>query len=321
LFVEPGKLNLERSFQPMRGNRKIIFAFLLLAHGAHGFSADTDRLWSDQLQQWRQKHAASLSAPDGWLSVVALDWLKTGSNTFGSASNDSIRLAPAGNIHYGIIDVQTNMVRLKAPAQGFPAELRVDGHAAAEQTIVIDGPHPTLFTAGTLTFFIIRRGEQLALRVKDSQAPSRLSFRGLHWYPVDPRYRVEAQWIPLSEPKQVNVQTAVGIVVRGLVPGIAKFTIQGHEIALEPVVESLDDKGLMFVLRDATSGRTTYPASRFLHTSLPDRGLSHPGRIVLDFNRLENPPCAFTPFATCPLPLDGNRLRVALPVGELNYGH
>jgi hypothetical protein len=299
----------------------MVMALLLLAVGAPAYSADTERIWSDQLQQWRQKHAASLSAPDGWLTVVALDWLRNGNNTFGGAPDDSIRLASAGNTHYGIIDVQKDAVRLKAPAEGFPAELRVDGHAAAEQNIVVDSPHPTVFTAGTLTFFVIRRGEQLALRVKDSQARSRLAFRGLHWYPADPSYRIEAQWIPLSEPKQVNMQTAVGITETGLVPGIAKFTIQGHEIALEPVVQSLEDKELMFVLRDATSGKTTYPASRFLHTSLPDRGLSHPGKIVLDFNRLENPPCAFTPFATCPLPLDSNRLRLALPVGELNYGH
>lgn len=155
----------------MRSHKRMVFAFLLLAVGERAYSADTDRIWSDQVQQRRQKHAASLSAPDGWLSVVALDWLKIGSNTFGSASNDSIRLASAGNTHYGVIDVQKDAVRLRAPDEGFPAELRVDGRAAAEQNIVIDGPQPTLFTAGTLTFFVIRRGEQLALRVKDSRHP------------------------------------------------------------------------------------------------------------------------------------------------------
>jgi len=299
----------------------MVFAFLLLAVGERAYSADTDRIWSDQVQQWRQKHAASLSAPDGWLSVVALDWLKTGSNTFGSASNDSIRLASAGNTHYGIIDVQKDVVKLKAPAEGFPATLRVDGHAAAEQNIVVDGPHPTLFNAGTLTFFVIRRGEQLALRVKDSRAPARLAFRGLHWYPPDPRFRIEAEWTPFSEPKQVNIQTLVGVTTQGLIPGIAKFTLDGQEIVLEPFVESPDSKELMFVIRDATSGKATYPASRFLHTGLPDHGLSNPGTIVPDFSSLENPACACTPFATCPLPPASNRLRVALPAGELKYGH
>jgi hypothetical protein len=143
----------------------------------------------------------------------------------------------------------------------------------------------------------------------------------LQWYAPDPSYKIEAEWIPYDAPKEVNIQNVVGIATKGLVPGVARFKIQDQTITLEPTVQSLSGNSLLFVIRDATSGKTTYAASRFLHTGLPDHGLLKPGRILLDFNRLENPPCAFTPYATCPLPPDSNRLKVALAVGELRYDH
>lgn len=307
----------------MNRHFKIAFSLFLLTSSTVIYATDKDQTqaWADQLQRWRVQRAAALTAPDGWLSVVALDWLKPGANTIGTSTSDSVRLQGPGSVHFGVIDVEASALRFKAPAGGFPLELQIDGHPAQEQAIVVNDAHPTKFTAGTLTFFIIRRGDQLAVRVKDSQAPARLGFHGLNWYPPDPQYRIEADWVPYPEPKEVDVQNVVGITTKGLVPGVAKFRIQGQDIALEPVIEDPDQKNVMFVLRDATSGKTTYPASRFLYANLPDNGLQKPGKIVLDFNRLVNPPCAFTPFATCPLPLENNRLKVALEVGEKRYDH
>jgi uncharacterized protein (DUF1684 family) len=305
----------------MMRRTNLLAVLALLAFAVHPGAFGQDQSYASTLQQWRHEHAASLSKPDGWLAVVGLEWLKPGDNTFGTDPGDSVRLQGQGNAHWGIIRVAQDGLRLIAPAGGFPADLEVDGHAAGEQEIVVDGPKPTQFTLGTLTFFAIRRGDQTALRVRDSQAPARFGFHGLQWYAPDPSYKIEAEWIPYDAPKEVNIQNVVGIATKGLVPGVARFKIQDQTITLEPTVQSLSGNSLLFVIRDATSGKTTYAASRFLHTGLPDHGLLKPGRILLDFNRLENPPCAFTPYATCPLPPDSNRLKVALAVGELRYDH
>jgi hypothetical protein len=293
----------------------------LLASFFHLRAFGEDQSYLSTLQQWRLQHAASLSTTDGWLTVIGLEWLKPGNNTFGTAADNSVRLGAPGSAHLGIIHVGQGGLQLQAPTGGFPADFQVDGHAAKNQEIVVEGPMPTQFTFGTLTFFVIRRGDQTALRIKDSQAPARLGFHGLQWYAPNPSYKIEAEWIPYDEPKQVGIQNVVGIVTPGLVPGVARFKIQDQVISLEPTVQSLNAKSLLFVIRDATSGKTTYAASRFLHAELPDHGLLKPGTILLDFNRLENPPCAFTPYATCPLPPDSNKLKVALEVGERNYAH
>jgi uncharacterized protein (DUF1684 family) len=294
---------------------------LALAEAKDIRAAADDPSWTKQLQTWRTDHAASLSAPEGWLSLVGLEWLKPAENSFGTSADSRIRLHARGNVQFGVIDVEQSGLQLKAPKAGFPAGLLVDGHPAREQAIVVDGPNPTKFTDGTLAFFVIRRGDTVALRIKDSQAPTRVEFHGLHWYAPNPSYRIEAEWIPFPEPKHVVVENVIGTRSYGLVLGVAKFTLDGQEIRLESVVQDEKAKALLFVIRDATSGKTTYAASRFLYTGLPDHGLREPGKILLDFNRLENPPCAYTPYATCPLPLESNRLKVALAAGELKYSH
>jgi hypothetical protein len=296
-------------------------AFALLAGFGSSHAIGQDEAWRVQQEQWRTQHAAELSAADGWLTVVGFEWLKPGDNSIGAAPDNSIHLQGSGSAHIGIIHVGASGLELKAPADGFPAELRVDGQPAHEQSIVVDNRTPTKLTAGTLTLFVIRRGDGNALRIKDSQAPARLNFKGLQWYPLDPSYRIEAEWVPYPEPKPAHIVTVIGTTENGIVTGVAKFTLGGQQVELQSVVQSLDAKNLLFVIRDATSGKTTYAASRFLHTSLPDHGLLKPGKILLDFNRLENPPCAFTAYATCPLPPESNRLKVAILAGELRFDH
>jgi uncharacterized protein (DUF1684 family) len=305
----------------MQGYLRIALGALALFASARVQALEVDSNWGDQLKTWRTDHATTLSAPDGWLSLVGLEWLKPGDNAFGGAPEDRIHLQGVPNVHLGVIHLEQHKLVLKAPAGGFLKELRVDGHPATEQTITVDGPKPTTLTAGTLTFYVIHRGDQEALRIKDTEARTRVDFHGLHWFAPDPSFKIEAEWVPLAEPKQVTVQSVVGTTSNGLVPGYAKFKLHGQEIQLEPVVQKLDVGTLLFVVRDATSGKTTYAAARFLHTGLPDHGLRASGKITLDFNRLENPPCAYTPFATCPLPPESNRLKVAIDAGELKYSH
>jgi uncharacterized protein (DUF1684 family) len=296
-----------------------VYIFLTSLGSSH--TIGQDEAWRVQLEQWRIQHAAELSAPDGWLTVVGLEWLKPGDNSIGTAPDNTIRLRGSGSAHIGIIHVGQSGLELKAPPEGFPAELHVNGRPAREQSIIVDNRTPTKLTAGTLTLFVIRRGDGNALRIKDSLAPARLSFKGIQWYPPDQSYRIEAEWVPFSEPKPAHLETVIGTTENGFVTGVAKFTLGGQQVEIQSVVQSLDAKNLLFVIRDATSGKTTYAASRFLHTGLPDHGLLKPGKILLDFNRLENPPCAFTPYATCPLPPESNRLKVSILAGELRFDH
>lgn len=296
---------------------KRVSTFLTLAIAFGAAAATIDAHWKEELQQWRDQRAQNLSAPDGWLTLVGLEWLQPGNNTFGSAADNRIHLNAQVADHLGILELKRNEVYLSSPA----SSLLVNGAAARAIKIDTDGPTPTVLKAGTLTLLVLHRGDRYALRIKDSQAPTRVNFHGLHWYAPDPRYRIEAKWIPFSSPHEESIPTIIGTTLKLPVPGIAEFTIDGKTIQLEPVIEAPGDKQLFFILRDTTSKTTTYGAARFLYTDFPDNDLDKPGHLVLDFNRLQNPPCAYTPYATCPLPPPQNKLAVVLPVGEQRYSH
>jgi uncharacterized protein (DUF1684 family) len=294
----------------------------MVTAGAAMLSAlDIDTQWKSDLLAYRAHRVERLTAPDGWLTLVGLEWLKPGANTVGSAADNRIRLsgAPA---HLGVIEVSGNDVQIVAPAGGFPAEVKINGAAAQAQKLKDDeAPKPTVVSAGTLSVILLHRGDRYALRVKDSHAATRLNFRGLHWYAPDPKYRVEAKWIPLVPARTIKVATIIGVPQEMQAPGIAEFTLDGQTFRIQPVIEEPGDKQLFVILRDTTSRTTTYGAGRFMYTDFPDHGLDKPGHLTLDFNRLYNPPCAFTPYATCPLPPEQNRLSIALPVGEERYAH
>lgn len=294
-------------------------AFSLMTLLAVATTADTQ--WKSDLLQWRTHRAETLTAPDGWFTLVGLEWLQPGLNTFGAAADNHVRLHAQVAAHLGVLELKGNDVHLTAPAGGFPSDLLLNDTPAHAGKIDTDNTKPTVLKAGTLTFFVIRRGDRFAMRVKDSQAPTRVNFHGLHWYAPDPHYRVEAKWIPYSPVREESIPTIIGTTEKMPAPGVAEFTINGQTLQLEPVIEEPGDKRLFFILRDTTSRTTTYGAARFLYTDFPDNGLDKAGHLVLDFNRLQNPPCAYTPYATCPLPLQKNRLAVALPVGEQRYSH
>jgi uncharacterized protein (DUF1684 family) len=141
----------------------------------------------------------------------------------------------------------------------------------------------------------------------------------LRWYAPNGSYRVHARWIPYNPPKVLDIPTVLGTTTHMPAPGAVEFTLDGQVLRLEPVLEDPKSTDLFFIMRDATSKTTTYGAGRFLYTELPDHGVSQPGEVWLDFNKLVNPPCAFTAYATCPLPPPQNRLGVAIPAGEQRY--
>ncbi|MGH9908411.1 MAG: DUF1684 domain-containing protein [Pyrinomonadaceae bacterium] len=278
--------------------------------------------WEGELADWREQQAKALQEPDGWLSLVGLAWLEPGFNTFGSAPDNQIHLPAGGPRYAGVLQLDGKTIRLMPPPGGFPQGFQVDGKPAESQTLNVsdkgDENNPRL-TFGTLNMYVISRGDRLALRIKDSKSAAITGFRGLRWFPPNERYRVNARWIPYDPPKLATLSTLVGTRYTRPVPGVAEFVIAGKTHRLEPILEDPKIEKLHFILRDRTSRSTTYGACRFLYTGFPDRGLAQPGQLVLDFNRLENPPCAYTTYATCPLPPPGNRLPIALPAGEKRY--
>ena len=276
--------------------------------------------WESDLATWRARRAASLQAPEGWLSLIGLEWLREGDNSFGSDADNRIQIAAKTPAHIGVVRLEKGALRLLPPAGGFPKDLLVDGHPAQEQTLIADdAEQPSKLTIGTITIIVINRDGRFALRIKDPQAPTRVGFHGLRWYPPNPAYRVHARWIPYNPPKQLDIPTVLGTTTHLPAPGAAEFTLDGQTVRLEPVLEDPKSTDLFFILRDATSKTTTYGAGRFLYTELPDHGVGQAGELWLDFNRLVNPPCAFTAYATCPLPPPQNRLVIAIPAGEQRY--
>jgi len=169
-----------------------------------------------------------------------------------------------------------------------------------------------MVTVNALTMFVIHRGDKYAIRMKDKNSTYRRDFTGLHWYPVRPEYRVTARFVAWPEPKTIPIANILGQTEPTPSPGYVVFTLNGVEAKLDAVAE---DDSLFLIFRDKTAGKTTYGAGRFLNTEMPKDGT-----VVLDFNQAYNPPCAFTPYATCPLPPPENRLDIAIEAGELKYG-
>jgi hypothetical protein len=288
--------------------------------GSTGKVADAQASWQPDLLAWRAQRTTKLTAPEGWLSLIALGWLKEGDNSFGSAEDSRVPITGKAPAHIAIVRLEKDALRLLPPAGGFPKDLLVDGQPAREQALLADDAEkPSKLTIGTLTIIVIHRDGEFALRIKDLQAPTRVAFHGLRWYAPDAAYRVHARWIPYNPPKVLDIPTVLGTTTHLPAPGVAEFTLDGQLLRLEPVLETPKSTELFFIMRDATSKTTTYGAGRFLYSELPDHGVGQPGEVWLDFNKLENPPCAFTAYATCPLPPPQNRLSVPIPAGEQRY--
>jgi hypothetical protein len=295
--------------------------------------------WQQEIAAWRSQHEKEISAPDGWLALAGLEWLKPGINSVGSAADNKIHLPGNAPEHLGLLTVMDNSpssgfkpangsapaapanatIQLLAPSGGFPPDLMMDGKPAREGTLQVDNAKPSTIVWRGLSLVVLKRGDRFVLRIKDADSPVRTGFHGLNWYPPEPRYRVTARWIPFKPPLVEEIATVIGTKLQLPAPGLAMFLIDGKVEHLEPVLEDPSGKTLFFILKDATSKTASYGGGRFLHSGLPDHGLDQPGNLTLDFNHLENPPCAYTNYATCPLPPVQNQLDVPLEAGEKRY--
>ena len=274
--------------------------------------ASADPAYRQQIEHWRQQRLQALTAPDGWLTLVAFDWLQPGAQTVGRAADNAIVL-PVGPAHLGTITLVANgPVRLDLAAD---SGATVDGEVVRSATLRDDlDAQPSVVRFGTTSLYLLDRSGRMALRVKDSTSKTRTAFRGLDYFPLDASWRIDARFEPFVPVHHIELATEVGTLERHVVPGRIVFERDGQHFTVFPVINNPGDTGLFVVFSDRTSGHETYGAARFLNVDAP-----HDGHVVLDFNRAYNPPCAFTAFATCPLPPPQNRLPVRVTAGELKY--
>ena len=267
-----------------------------------------------EIEEWRSARAERIRSENGWLTLVGLFWLEPGETRFGTDRSNPIALPDGSGPALGGSFVRDGpTVRLKANPD---AGVTVNGGAPTGDALRTDADgKPDEVRSGRVRMTVIRRGEKIGIRAKDPDSPVRKGFRGLEYFPASLDYRVEAEFLPYPEPREVRIPTVLGTVETMTAPGIVKFRIRGKDVSLEPVLEEPGAKELFFIFRDETSGKETYEAGRFLYTELPKDG-----RVTLDFNRAYNPPCAFTPYATCPLPPRKNRIPLRVEAGEKAYG-
>jgi len=260
-----------------------------------------------EVQKWQEARLQRLQAEDGWLTLVGLFWLNEGKNVISipSEGTPTVNLVRQGSTV--TLDGDSAMTIDGKPLSG-PVALRNDA----------DENGPTIVQRGSVRFNVIQRGERFGLRVKDSQSPTRTHFQGLDRYPTSDKYRVEARFEPYDPPKKIPVTDVTGMTSDNISPGALVFTLDGKEHRIDPVLEDGTDE-LFIIFKDATSKDETYQAGRYLYAVKPGPD----GKTIVDFNKAYNPPCAFTAFATCPLPPLQNRLPIRIEAGEKRYagGH
>jgi uncharacterized protein (DUF1684 family) len=270
--------------------------------------------YTAEIEKWRAAHEAELKNETGWLTVAGLFWLKEGVNTIGAGSNFDIELTENFKQgKFGEIVFRNGKATLKVENG---VEALNDGKMFSEIELTSDETgKPTVIQTGSQTFYLIKREERFGIRLKDKNSKERTEFTGLKWFPVNEKYKVNATFEAFSEPKEVLIPNVLGGNFKMKSPGVLKFKLRGKKYALEPVLEEGSDQ-LFIIFRDATSKTETYGAGRFLYAKKAENG-----KVILDFNKSENPPCAFTSFATCPLPPPQNRLEAEIKAGEKRYGN
>ncbi|HVN05886.1 MAG TPA: DUF1684 domain-containing protein [Bryobacteraceae bacterium] len=251
-----------------------------------------------QIAEWRRQREARLRADGGWLTVTGLFWLHAGANSFGTGPGHEIELPADPAVgHGGVFELHGGKVTLRM--NGESRELLSDA-----------GSKPDMVTLGGLTMFAIERGGRYGIRLKDRNSQLRKDFTGLDFFPVNEAYHIRTRLV--RDPKKIPILNVLGQVEDTPSPGYVEFELHGQKLRLTPVEEAPNE--LSFIFKDLTSGKETYGSGRFLDTEL-----GKDGEVDLDFNKAYNPPCAFTPYATCPLPPKENRLAVRIEAGEMKY--
>lgn len=310
-----------------RGRWHILVAVLLVVGGfgdrglSQAQTGGTDD-YVHAIETWRTDRDLRLRSPNGWLTIVALEWLTPGDNPFGARADLPVHLPGqyvpqfAGILTMsGAPGARTFTIR---PSQDAQITLD-DRQLPADEPTAIHSDRDgdaSILALGRLRFWIVERGERAALRVRDPEAELRQSFRGVDSYPIDPHWNIRAHFTPFPDPQELIIPNILGDADTTRCYGTIEFEIAGTHRSLRPMSDSPEDSTLFVVFGDETNGKETYGGGRFLYARLEPNG-----SLDLDFNKAYNPPCAFNTFTTCPLPPDGNRLPIAVTAGEKAYEH
>ncbi|MFN0101085.1 MAG: DUF1684 domain-containing protein [Bryobacteraceae bacterium] len=257
---------------------------------------------TQSVEEWRKKYEDGLKAPfTGWLSVAGLYWLKEGENMAGAAESNDVVL-PRGAAKIGSFLFDGKVVRFRDSA-GATKPMRTDTSGTPD-TLEIDG----------MRLVAIERNGKFGIRLRDPQSKMRREYTGSSWYPINSKYKVKARFIPHPYKRTINFADMTGNIQKMVSPGLVEFTLNGQQFRLEPVE---DDGQLFFVFKDRTANKGTYGGGRMLYSPPPKNGI-----VEMDFNVVKNPPCVFTPYATCPLPPRRNVLPIPIEAGErMPAGH
>jgi uncharacterized protein (DUF1684 family) len=286
--------------------RRFVSALVLVV-ATGSLVAAIDPSYEQQLLKWRADRLAELTADDGWLTVVGLHWLHQGENHVGSGGGMDLRLPASAPADLGTFRLDSEHVSFTT-APGIVVSIA----GKPVTTMVSIETDKTLLEHGPLQMVVIRRGKRVGLRVRDRESPARRAFKGLEYFPIVPSHRVRARFERFDPPRRIPIINVLGDQSEMVNPGRLVFRLAGVEHSLDALLETPDAKDLFVIFRDQTSGDSTYPAGRYMHVPL-----AVDGETEVDFNRAYNPPCAFTDFATCPLPPKQNWMKVRIEAGEL----
>jgi uncharacterized protein len=266
--------------------------------------------YKNEVQKWREKTETELKSENSWLSLAGLFWLKEGINTIGSSSANDIKLPNVTAEKVGNIEYKNGVAKLSVNQD---VKVVSDGKSVTNLELISDEKgKPTLIELGDVSFTLIKRENRFGIRVRDKNNINRREFKGLNWFPINESYRIEADFEAYSEPKEIDIPNVLGGVYKLKSAGLIKFKLKGKQFSFEPVAG--EDNKFFIIFNDLTSRKTTYQSGRFLYADKPVNG-----KVILDFNEAYNPPCAFTEFATCPLPPPQNRLKIEIKAGEKRY--
>jgi uncharacterized protein (DUF1684 family) len=308
---------LRHRFAKLGGYRAAMLAALVAAAGAavpgcqRGPSLGL--VWNDevvtQIEAWREKHEADYRRD--WATIEGLHFLAPGAQTAGSARDNDVVLTAAAPARVGRFTVADDTVAFDAEPG---VALRLNGQTPSSAVKLRDDANDDIdeIVANGVSIVVHRTGERLALRVRDPNGERARTFRGFSWFPISRDYRVVGRFIPDSVAHDEHVVNTFGDIDTYRTEGVVEFTLNGQTLRLRPF--TTEPKRFYIVFNDASSGEETYEAARFLIAFLRDDGTT-----ILDFNEAYNPPCAFNPFTTCPIPMPQNRLRVKVLGGEKKY--
>ncbi len=292
-------------------NKKYILFIFIILLSEIGFCQDVG--YKQQITNWKTARLKELKSENGWLNLAGLFWLNEGKQAFGSAVSDPIRFPiPSFPAAVGYYERKGDVI-----TQFITKNIAIKVNGAEQQQAIVFHPDSTVqpvISFASYRWTLIKREDKIGIRFRNLKHPAIAALKEIPCFSIDTNFRVKAKLIRPLLPASIAVENVLGQTTMQLSPGKLYFTIHGQQYTLDALLEG--DK-LFIVFGDVTSSKTTYPAGRFLYAAMPDED----GMTMLDFNQSFNPPCAFTPYATCPLPPKQNILPIAITAGEKKAGN